>query len=93
MKQMVLKQIHNSNLAANLSRRGENFTLLAYASSGNSRYLLTSISMAEKMDSSAVNQVFRSYYRENYWQNTQNCRKDFLGIRILFLGEEIFLKQ
>ena len=67
MKQMVLKQIRDSSLAANLSRHGENFTLLAYAASGNPRYLLTSVSMAEKMDAKSVNQVFRDYYREKLW--------------------------
>ena len=81
MKQMVLKQIHNSNLAANLSRRGENFTLLAYASSGNPRYLLTSISMAEKMDSSAVNQVFRSYYREKLLAEHTKLSERFPGYK------------
>ena len=67
MKQMVLKQIRDSSLATNLSRHGENFTLLAYAASGNPRYLLTSVSMAERIDAKSVNQVFRDYYREKLW--------------------------
>lgn len=81
MKQMVLKQIHNSSLAATLSRRGENFTLLAYASSGNPRYLLTSISMAEKMDSASVNQVFRDYYREKLWAEHTKLAERYPGYK------------
>lgn len=81
MKQMVLKQIHDSTLATNLSKRGENFNLLAYASSGNPRYLLTSISMAEKMDSMSVNQVFRNYYREKLWAEHTKLSERYPGYK------------
>lgn len=67
MKEMVMRQVQGSSLATTLSKNGANFTLLAYAASGNPRYLLTSVSMAEKMDSKAVSQVFREYYREKLW--------------------------
>lgn len=67
MKEMVLRQVKDSTLATRLSQNGENFTLLAYAASGNPRYLLKSIELAGKMDSTSINQVFREYYRESLW--------------------------
>lgn len=81
MKQMVLKQIHDSNIATNLSKHGENFTLLAYASSGNPRYLLTSVSMAERMDSNSVNKVFRDYYREKLWAEHTKLAERYPGYK------------
>ncbi len=81
MKQMVLKQINDSNIAKNLSQHGENFSLLAYAASGNPRYLLTSVSMAEKMDSKSVNQVFRDYYREKLWAEHTKLSERYPGYK------------
>ena len=67
MKEMVLRQVKDSALAQKLARNDGNFTLLAFAASGNPRYLLNSVTMAAKMDSGAINQVFREYYREKQW--------------------------
>lgn len=92
MKQMVLKQIRDSSLAANLSKRGENFTLLAYASSGNPRYLLTSVSMAEKMDSMSVNQVFRDYYREKLWAEHTKLSERYPGYKDFIAWGRDFLE-
>ena len=92
MKQMVLKQIHDSSLAANLSRHGENFTLLAYAASGNPRYLLTSVSMAEKMDSKSVNQVFRDYYREKLWAEHTKLSERYPGYKDFIAWGRDFLE-
>ena len=67
MKQMVLHQVKDSALAVRLSRNSGNFTLLAYAASGNPRYFLKSIEFANKMDSNSVDKVFREYYRTSLW--------------------------
>ncbi len=92
MKQMVLKQIHDSSLATNLSKYGENFTLLAYASSGNPRYLLTSVSMAERMDSKSVNQVFREYYREKLWAEHTKLSDRYPGYKDFITWGRDFLE-
>lgn len=92
MKQMVLKQIHDSTLAANLSRHGENFTLLAYAASGNPRYLLTSISMAERMDSTSVNKIFRDYYREKLWAEHTKLSERYPGYKEFIAWGRDFLE-
>lgn len=81
MKEMVLKQVRDSSLAMKLSQNGENFTLLAYAASGNPRYLLNSVAMAEKMDSKAVNNVFREYYRERQWAEHTKLAERFPGYK------------
>ena len=67
MKEMVMRQVKDSALATRLSKNGANFTLLAYAASGNTRYLLKSVELANKMDSNSINEVFREYYREDLW--------------------------
>lgn len=41
--------------------------MLAYAASGNPRYLLKSVELANKMDSNSINEMFREYYREDLW--------------------------
>lgn len=81
MKEMVLRQVKDSSLARRLSQNGENFTLLAFAASGNPRYLLNSVALAEKMDSKAVNQVFREYYREKQWAEHTKLSERFPGYK------------
>ena len=81
MKEMVLRQVNDSNLAKRLSQNGELFTLLAYAASGNPRYLLNSVALAEKMDTKSVNQVFREYYREKQWAEHTKLSDRFAGYK------------
>lgn len=81
MKEMVLRQVSDSSFATRLSQNGKNFSLLAYAASGNPRYLLNSVAMAEKMDSKAVNQVFREYYREKQWAEHTKLSERFPGYK------------
>lgn len=81
MKEMVMRQVNNSSLATQLSQHGENFTLLAYAASGNPRHLLNSVAMAEKMNSNSVNQVFREYYREKQWSEHTKLSERFPGYK------------
>lgn len=79
MKDMVLRQTKDSALATRLSKNGQNFTILAYAASGNPRYLLNSVALAEKMDSASINQVFREYYRERLWAEHSKLSERYPG--------------
>lgn len=81
MKEIVFRQVKDSSLATKLSQQGENFTLLAYAASGNPRYLLNSVALAEKMDSRTVNNVFREYYRERQWSEHTKLAERFPGYK------------
>lgn len=79
MKEMVLRQVKDSALATRLSKNGANFTLLAYAASGNPRYLLKSVELANKMDSNSINEVFREYYREGLWAEHSKLGERYPG--------------
>jgi hypothetical protein len=72
MKEIVLRQITNSHERTVLSQNGGLFALLAYASSGNPRTLLKTVSLAPKMNSSAVNSVFREFYKTSIWSDHSN---------------------
>lgn len=79
MKKMVLSQVTDSSLATKLSKNGANFTLLAYAASGNPRYLLKSVELAKNLDSNSINEVFREYYRENIWSEHTKLTERYPG--------------
>lgn len=79
MKRMVLKQAKDSSLATILSRRGENFSILAYASGGNPRHLLKTVEMAGNLESTAINKVMREYYRESLWAEHSNLATKYPG--------------
>lgn len=67
MKDMVTKQVKDSDLLKAMLVNGENFTILAYAAGGNPRLLLRSVEKAGNLKSSSINNVFREFYREEIW--------------------------
>ncbi|MCQ2049468.1 MAG: hypothetical protein MJZ22_00430 [Candidatus Saccharibacteria bacterium] len=92
MKKMVMNQVEDGDLSRKLLQNGENFTLLAYAASGNPRYLLNSINMAEKLDSNATNSVFREYYREKQWAEHSCLAERYPGYKKLIEWGRDFLE-
>lgn len=83
MKEIVLKQVTESTLAKNISTRGENFALLAYASDGNPRHLLKTVAQAQSMNSNDVNKVFREYYKTEIWAEHTGLADKYPGHREL----------
>lgn len=81
MKEMVLRQVNGGTLSKKLSQYGENFTLLAYAASGNPRHLLNCVASAEKMDTNSVNNVFREYYRDKQWGEHTKLAERYQGYK------------
>lgn len=79
MKEMVLRQAKDSTLSATLSKRGENFSILAYASGGNPRHLLRTVAMAGDLNSSTINTVIREYYRESLWGEHSKLAEKYPG--------------
>lgn len=79
MKGMVLRQAKDSTLSATLSKRGQNFSILAYASGGNPRHLLKTVEMAGKLDSFAINKVIREYYTGSLWAEHSNLSDKYPG--------------
>ncbi|KYZ75553.1 hypothetical protein AXX12_12640 [Anaerosporomusa subterranea] len=83
MREIVRKQAEDSALLTALSRRGENFAILAYAASGNPRHLLKTLILAPKLDSDSVNKVIREYYRTDIWSEHSKLAEKFVGHRAM----------
>lgn len=66
MREIVEKQADSETLK-NIERNGQLFATLAYAASGNPRLLLKTLAKAQKVSSSQVNDVFRTFYRSEIW--------------------------
>lgn len=64
MKNMVIKQINDSTYQKELSRRGQIFTDLTYAASGNPRFLLNNIRSINKFGTNEVNRCIKEFYRD-----------------------------
>lgn len=93
MKDIVLKQVTDSKLAKNISTRGQNFALLAYASDGNPRHLLKTVAIAESMNSNDVNKVFREYYKAEIWSEHTSLGEKYKGHRGLVDGGRDFVES
>lgn len=63
MKNMVLRQVTDSSYQKELSRKGQAFTDLTYAASGNPRFLLSNIRNLPKFGTSEINQSIKDFYR------------------------------
>lgn len=81
MKQMVIRQV-DSGFESKLSKQGEYFTILAYASSGNPRNLLRSVEAAGKFDAKGINNMFREFYREKMWAEHTNLSQKYPGYKM-----------
>ncbi|WP_057461935.1 hypothetical protein [Pseudovibrio sp. POLY-S9] len=78
MLQIVEKQADTKLLTA-ISKSNENFSVLAFAATGNPRVLLKTVSEAPKMNSSEVNGVVREYYRSGIWSEHSLLSEKYLG--------------
>lgn len=92
MKEMVLKQVEDSEMVKNMLQNGENFSVLAYAACGNPRLLLRSVEKAGNFKSNSVTNVFREFYREEIWSEQSSLAENILAIVNLLIGDEILLK-
>lgn len=73
MRDIVEKQVQaDSSLLTSISRNGQNFAILAYAASGNPRFLLKTVSEAQKMTSSQINEVLRNFYKTGLFAEHTN---------------------
>lgn len=80
MKEIVVKQAEdNSTLLKNITQRGQNFALLAYAASGNPRHLLKTVMQAGNLNSDAVNNIIREYYRTDVWSEHSGLATKYSG--------------
>lgn len=80
MREIVEKQA-DSSIFKMVVKNGRNFAILAYASSGNPRLLLKTLSAAPSVNSSEVNEVIRSYYRTDIWAEHSSLAEKYRGHR------------
>ena len=82
MREIIEKQADSdSSLLTQISRSKNNFEILAYASSGNPRFLLKTISRSPKMNSSQINDVIREFYRVELLAEHSNLSEKYPGHR------------
>ena len=64
MREIVEKQANSdSKMLTEISKNRNNFEILAYASSGNPRFLLKTVSRTPKMSSAQLNETIREFYK------------------------------
>jgi hypothetical protein len=82
MREIVQKQ-SESELLGDIARHGQNFSILAYAASGNPRILLKTLSRAPRVSAQSINDVIREYYRSDIWSEHSLLPDKYAGHRLL----------
>lgn len=78
MRQIVEKQVGaDSNLISEINSQGEYFAIMAYAASGNPRFMLKTIGATEKFKSTQVNQVIKSFYKDKLLSEHTELRNKY----------------
>ena len=93
MKEMVRRQIKDSDLLKTMMINGENFTILAYAAGGNPRLLLRSIEKINSFSSNMINSVFREFYREEVWMEQSGLAEKYPGNSIFIDWGRKFIEE
>lgn len=92
MREIVEKQA-GSDILKNIERNGQNFAILAYAASGNPRLLLKTLSKAQKISSTEVNEVFRTFYRSEIWAEHSVLAEKYPGHKRLVDWGRTFIES
>jgi hypothetical protein len=92
MREIVVKQA-DSEVIAEIARHGENFAILAYASTGNPRVLLKTLNRAPKVTNQSVNEVIRTYYRVDIWAEHSTLPEKYPGHRTLIDWGRNFIER
>jgi hypothetical protein len=92
MREIVEKQA-DSTVIRDIERNGENFNVLAYASSGNPRILLKTLSRAIKVNSNEVNKTIREFYRTEIWSEHSGLSEKYVGHRKLIDWGRTFIEE
>jgi len=80
MREIVEKQADSdSSLLTEISRNRNNFEILAYAASGNPRFLLKTISRTPKVNSSQINETIREFYKVELLAEHSNLSQKYPG--------------
>lgn len=80
MREIVEKQADSATLKK-IVQNGKNFSILAFACSGNPRILLKTLAEAPGLSSSEVNDVMRNHYRTTIWSEHSTLADKYQGHR------------
>lgn len=80
MKNIVEKQADSTQMA-NIIRNGENFSVLAYAASGNPRLLLKTLTRAPAVSSREVDNVIKEFYKNDIWEEHSLLAEKYTGFK------------
>lgn len=78
MREIVEKQA-TSDVITSIIKNAQNFSVLAYASNGNPRLLLKTLSKCPKLNSKEVNETIKEFYRTEIWTEHSGLGANFLG--------------
>jgi hypothetical protein len=80
MREIVERQAESSTLE-DIARHDKNFTLLAFAASGNPRVLLKTLARVPSLSTSQTNETVREYYRNELWSEHSTLPEKYAGHR------------
>jgi hypothetical protein len=94
MKEMVEKQSGaESDLLTKISRQGEYFADLAYASSGNPRFLLKSLDKLQKFQGQEINQELKEFYNVTLLAEHSSLSEKYPSLRQLIDWGRTFIEN
>jgi hypothetical protein len=91
MREIVEKQA-GSDVLRSIARYGANFSILAYAATGNPRSLLKTVSKANRLSSAQINEVIREYYRVDIWSEHSNLADKYPGLKSIIDWGRMFVE-
>jgi hypothetical protein len=92
MRDIVLRQADTGTLQ-HIEQNPINFSVLAYASTGNPRTLLKTVARSPRMTAPEVGEVLRSYYRTEIWSEHSSLTEKYAGLTDLIDWAEIFWRR
>lgn len=91
-KDIVLKQA-DEKLKEEIDRNRDLFNTLAFSSGGNPRMLLKTVQDLERFNTSSVNKLIKSFYREKIWTEHTELGEKYKGHKNLIDFGRNFLEQ
>jgi hypothetical protein len=92
MREIVEKQA-DSSILKNMEQNGQNFAILAYAATGNPRILLKTVTRAEKLSGTQIDEIIREYYRSDVWSEHSNLAEKYSGHATLINWGRNFIER
>jgi hypothetical protein len=92
MREIAQKQA-DSALLRQIETNGQNFSILAFAATGNPRVLLKTLARAAKLSSTQINEVMREYFKTDVWSEHSGLAEKYVGHRSLIDWGRAFIEN